>query len=238
MQTAYYKEYSRYLGREMEFKVYGHGGTAVLALPCRGGRFYDWENNGMTAAVAGLIEAGKLTLVCADSCDEESYLAQGEARARAAKAEQYFCYLTEELYPRILALTAAEAVAVTGTDLGAAHALRLWLRRPTLFRAVLALSGDYSAERYFGAVQDDLVLRAGCVELANAGLVPAGQANVTLCVGQGAWEEDAIASTRVIAGALSAADIAVNAEFWGSDVTHDWYWWGKQLATYADRLLG
>ena len=47
MEGTYYKEWSAVLDREMEFKVYGHGGVPVLALPARGGRFYDWENNGM-----------------------------------------------------------------------------------------------------------------------------------------------------------------------------------------------
>ena len=46
IQGTYYKEWSTVLGREMEFKVYGHAGVPVLALPARGGRFYDWENNG------------------------------------------------------------------------------------------------------------------------------------------------------------------------------------------------
>ena len=44
MEGTYYKEWSAVLDREMEFKVYGHGGVPVLALPARGGRFYDWEN--------------------------------------------------------------------------------------------------------------------------------------------------------------------------------------------------
>ena len=39
IQGTYYKEWSRMLGRDMEFKVYGHAGTPVLALPARGGRF-------------------------------------------------------------------------------------------------------------------------------------------------------------------------------------------------------
>ena len=42
IQGTYYKEWSTVLGREMEFKVYGHAGVPVLALPARGGRFYDW----------------------------------------------------------------------------------------------------------------------------------------------------------------------------------------------------
>ena len=34
MHTEYHKEYSRHLGRDMEFKVYGHSGKPVLVFPC------------------------------------------------------------------------------------------------------------------------------------------------------------------------------------------------------------
>ena len=60
MEGTYYKEWSAVLDREMEFKVYGHGGVPVLALPARGGRFYDWENNGMPEAAARLLHEGKM----------------------------------------------------------------------------------------------------------------------------------------------------------------------------------
>ena len=62
IQGTYYKEWSTVLGREMEFKVYGHAGVPVLALPARGGRFYDWENNGMPDAIAQLLNEGKIQL--------------------------------------------------------------------------------------------------------------------------------------------------------------------------------
>ena len=62
IQGTYYKEWSTVLGREMEFKVYGHAGVPVLALPARGGRFYDWENNGMPDAIAQLLNEGKVQL--------------------------------------------------------------------------------------------------------------------------------------------------------------------------------
>ena len=80
MQGTYYKEWSRMLGREMEFKVYGTAGVPVLALPARRGRFYDWENNGMPEAVASLLSSGKLQLFTADGIDAESLLA-GDAAA-------------------------------------------------------------------------------------------------------------------------------------------------------------
>ena len=69
IQGTYYKEWSRMLGRDMEFKVYGHAGTPVLALPARGGRFYDWENNGMPDAIAPLLNEGKVpTALTARAC--------------------------------------------------------------------------------------------------------------------------------------------------------------------------
>lgn len=42
MHTAYYKEYSHILGREMEFTVYGHSGKPCIVFPAQDGRFYDF----------------------------------------------------------------------------------------------------------------------------------------------------------------------------------------------------
>ena len=122
IQGTYYKEWSTVLGREMEFKVYGHAGVPVLALPARGGRFYDWENNGMPDAIAQLLNEGKVQLFCADAVDGEGLL-NGDLpqRRRAELQEKYFVYLTAELAPRILALNKAEKgtqIWTAGVDLG------------------------------------------------------------------------------------------------------------------------
>ena len=137
MQGTYYKEWSSVLNREMEFKVYGSAGVPVLALPARGGRFYDWENNGMPDAIAQLLNEGKVQLFCADSIDGEAVL-NGDApvRRRAEMEEKYFVYLTAELAPRILTLNNAKKgtrIWTAGVDLGAYHAVHCRLRRPTLF---------------------------------------------------------------------------------------------------------
>ena len=44
MYTEYRKEYSKYLDREMEFKVYGHDGKPCLVFPPQDGKFTDYEN--------------------------------------------------------------------------------------------------------------------------------------------------------------------------------------------------
>ena len=136
MQGTYYKEWSRMLGREMEFKVYGTAGVPVLALPARGGRFYDWENNGMPEAVASLLSSGKLQLFTADGIDAESLLAGDAApRRRAEMQEKYFNYLSTELASRIRELNQTEKgqlIWCVGVDTGACQAV--WLssssRRP------------------------------------------------------------------------------------------------------------
>ena len=47
MKIEYFKTYSSYLDREMEFKVYGHCGRPMLVFPCQNGRFFDYEDQKM-----------------------------------------------------------------------------------------------------------------------------------------------------------------------------------------------
>ena len=75
MHTQYYKEYSHNLGRDMEFKVYGHAGQPIVVFPCQDGNFYDFEDRGMINLVANHIEAGRLQLICVSSIDKETWSA-------------------------------------------------------------------------------------------------------------------------------------------------------------------
>ena len=211
MQGTYYKEWSRMLGREMEFKVYGTAGVPVLALPARGGRFYDWENNA------------------------ESLLAGDAApRRRAEMQEKYFNYLSTELAARIRELNQTEKgqrIWCVGVDTGACQAVNCRLRRPEVFGGAIGLSGLYDMSRFLGSAEDDLVLRnAPLAYLTETGLVDkkafakAEENDLILCAGQGSYEEEAQADTRALSEALTAAGLPAHCEFWGSDVSHDWYW--------------
>ena len=215
MEGTYYKEWSAVLDRAMEFKVYGHGGVPVLALPARGGRFYDWENNGMPEAAARLLHEGKMQLFCADSIDAESLLAGHETpRRRAEMQEKYFVYLTAELAPRIAALNAPEAkkpplIWCAGVDTGAYQAVQCRLRRPGVFAGAVGLSGLYDMSRFLGGCEDDLVLRSS-----------------------------PLADTQALADTLKETGLPCHLEVWGGDVSHDWYWWGKEFGMFAERLFG
>lgn len=56
MQVRYEKWYSQSLGRDMEYKVYGDGKRTMLVFPSQDGRFYDYENFGMTDILAPWID--------------------------------------------------------------------------------------------------------------------------------------------------------------------------------------
>lgn len=186
MQGTYYKEWSRMLGREMEFKVYGTAGVPVLALPARGGRFYDWENNGMPEAVASLLSSGKLQLFTADGIDAESLLAGDAApRRRAEMQEKYFNYLSTELAAHIRELNQTkkgQLIWCVGVDTGACQAVNCRLRRPEVFGGAIGLSGLYDMSRFLGSAEDDLVLRNGPPRLPDRDR-PRGQKG--LCQGGG-----------------------------------------------------
>ena len=252
MEGTYYKEWSAVLDRNMEFKVYGQGGVPVLALPARGGRFYDWENNGMPEAVAQLLNAGTIQFFCADSIDTESLLA-GDAlpRRRAEMQEKYFLYLTTELAPRILELNAAadkaEAAPLwcAGVDTGAYQAVNCRLRRPELFAGAIGLSGLYDVSRFFGSETDDLILRNSPIAALHEDgilnkklLAKAGENRILLCAGQGGYEGEALEDTQSLADALKDQGLPAHLEVWGGDVSHDWYWWGKELGLFAERIFG
>ena len=53
--------------------AYGHWGRPLLVFPSEQGQRWDYEGNGMLAAVGGLIEAGRLKVYCVDSFDAGSW---------------------------------------------------------------------------------------------------------------------------------------------------------------------
>lgn len=128
MQIRYYKEYSRYLDRFMEFKAYGHAGRPIIIFPCQSGRFYDWEDRNMCNIAAPWIDSGKLQIFTADSIDPESWDNHGLERPRIEMQERWYNYICEELTPRILEINREQ-----GED----HTGRVWWVVPVWAAAML-----------------------------------------------------------------------------------------------------
>ncbi len=74
MNIEYHKRWSHNLNHEMELKVYGHAGKAVIVFPSSGGRFYEYEDFGMVEVCKPFIKAGQVKLFTVDSIDHQTWL--------------------------------------------------------------------------------------------------------------------------------------------------------------------
>ena len=250
METAYYREFSRALDREMEWKVYGHGGQPILFIPCQDGRFFDFENFKMTDVWAPWIEAGEAMIISIDTLDQETWSnTSGDPGWRSARYEAWIRYITDEMVPFIHELYKARnngancpGVSVFGCSLGATHAANLFLRRPDLFQGMLALSGIYTAEYGWGSYMDELVYLNSPVHYMenlpedHPYIQMYNERRGIICVGQGAWEEPA--TTYQLRDIFWRKGIDIWVDIWGYDCCHDWDWWYKQVTYFAPFLLG
>ncbi len=244
MKIEYYRHYSGHLGRDMQFKVYGHGGKPVLFIPCQGGSFVDFENFGMAGCWSRWIENGQCIVFSIDCIDNEAWGAVGaNNRWRIENHERWYHYVVDEMVPTIHHWSGRHDILAFGCSMGAMHAANLFFRRPDLFDGVFAISGLYDSQEFFGGYIDDLVYNNCPVNyLANMSwdhyyIDMYNQRRILIVVGQGAWEGPLLESTRRLDSVLRSKGIHARVEYWGYDVDHDWPWWFKMVEHYAPQML-
>ena len=242
MVTEYYKLHSDALGREMECKIYGHGGMPVLFIPCQDGRFFDFENFHMTETWSPWLEAGEVTVLAVDTLDKETWSdPETPAADRARRHEAWMRYLVEEALPLLEEKSGRKGAVAFGCSLGATHAVNLFLRFPRQFTGLLALSGIYDAAYGFGGYMDEVVYANSPVHYmenfpadhpftaeynSNRGII---------CVGTGDWEQPE--TTLRLKELFEQKGIHIWVDVWGSDVNHDWPWWHKMVEYFVPKLL-
>ena len=152
--------------------------------------------------------------------------------------------LTDREYQKLRDIGIA-IIRGVGVDTGAYQAVQCRLRRPRTFAGAMGLSGLYDMGRFLGSAEDDLVLRSSPLAALHKNgicdknvLSKAEENSLLLCVGQGGYEGDALADTQALADTLSEVGFPCHLEVWGGDVSHDWYWWGKELNLFAARVFG
>ena len=242
MQIDYHKRFSRHLGREMEFKVYGHAGRPVLVFPTSNGRFFQYEDTGCTGVLANRIDAGEIRIWTADGIDGETFFSRSQdLPARIGRHEAYFRYIGEELLPEILDFSGRTPI-LSGCSMGAFHASNFLFRFPERAAGVIALSGVYSTRHFFGGTLDGQIYfnspldyLAGLGDEALLNLIRSRR--LFFCCGQGAWEEEMIEDTRRLEAVLRDKAVPAWVDFWGSDASHDWTWWHKQIAYFFAKWL-
>lgn len=245
MQVQYFKEYSHFLNKEMEFKVFGHTGKPCIAFPSQNGRFFDYENNGIIESMRYYIDSGMIQVFCVDTFDYESFCSNKSARDKILAQEAYYNYIANELIPRISKINKEiyNGVLAYGVSMGAYHALNFFVRRPDIFNSVLSLSGIYKTSYFLGDYHDDLTyLNSPIDSIRGLGnntyyLDLYRKASICICVGQGAYEDECIRDTREIDGLFREKGIPAWVDYWGYDIIHDWCSWIKQTPYFLHHIL-
>ena len=229
----------------MNLRSYGHYGRPVLAFASEGGPAWQWEENGMVAAIGGLLEAGRVKLYCVDSHDMASWSNRDiPLEARAREHGHYEHWLLQEVVPYIQRDSHTHDIALTGASMGAFHAANFALKRADLFPLAICLSGNYDpshwhgwGERgeaaYFNNPMDYVGnLHGDHLEWLKSRL------SMLLVVGQGQWEDTtgALHSTRAFGSLLESKGLRCEVDVWGYDVPHDWPSWRNQIAHHLPRF--
>ncbi len=250
MKVVYYKEFSKYLNRDIEFKVYGHRGKPCLFFPSQSGKFYDYEDRGIISSLSNLIEEGKIQIFTVDSNDNESFSANNKnPRDRILSQEAYYNYIIDEMVPRIYEINSynnygqSNKILSYGVSLGAYHAMNVFIRRPDIFDSVIALSGIYNTNYYISNYADEYTFLNSPIESLKHLSFDHPYVNlykrskIIVCVGQGSWEEDCLQDTRKIQGQFERLSIPAWIDYWGYDVPHDWPSWLLQTPYFFSHVL-
>lgn len=234
MDREYHHWHSRSLDRDMELLVFGRAGARVLVFPTSMGRFFDWENRGMIAAVGEQLERGALQLYCVDSVDTESWYADQRPPAeRAARHTQYDRYVAQEVLPFALGKNAHPLVIAAGASFGGYHAVNFAFRHPDLVGRVLGMSGLYDIRRFVGGYYDDEVyFNNPCDYLANehdpARLAALQRMDIILATG---WDDPNCRSTQCLSELLWQKGVWHALRLWDG-VAHDWPYWQEMIQLY------
>jgi esterase/lipase superfamily enzyme len=235
------------LGTSSTVIRYGHWGRPVLVFPSEQGRARDFEDNGMVAAVAALVEAGRVKFYCVDSYDAHSWSNRDiPLEERARNHGRYEAWVLGEVMPWIYQDCGGEAleVATLGCSLGAFHAANFALKRADLFPLAMCFSGSYDpsawhawGERGTAAYFNNPIDYVGHLGGAHLDWLRSRISLLLVC-GQGQWEDTtgALASTQQFAGLLAGRGIRHELDLWGHDVPHDWPSWRAQLAHHLPRF--
>lgn len=235
MRRDFHRWYSPALGRDMELLVFGHAGAPCLVFPTSHGRFFEFEDRGMVAALAPRIEQGWLQLICVDSVFAESWYNYGLGTdARMWREEQYEHYLLTEVIPLIRAINPDPYLMATGCSFGATEAVIFTLRHPGLIRRVIGLSGLYDLRRFFGQYTQGLYFHNPVDFVPNLAdawtLDRLRETDIILVTGR---EDPNVWSNELLSRQLWERGIGNALRLWDG-WCHDWPYWMQMIARYID----
>lgn len=235
MHREYHNWHSPTLGRPMELLVLGHGGARMLVFPTSQGRFYEWEDRGMTGALHEHLERGWLQMICVDSVDAESWYARDKWPGdRAWRHEQYDRYILHEVLPFSASRNGNPYLIATGASLGAYHAVNFAFRHPWAVNRVIGLSGMYDIKELTRGYSDANVYAhdpSHYMQHVNDEhwLAALRRMDIILAIGR---DDPHFQDNQHLSNVLWHRDVWHAFRPWDG-WAHDWPWWKDMIRTYV-----
>jgi esterase/lipase superfamily enzyme len=235
--------YSERLDQHIELSRWGHWGQPVLLFPTAGGDAQEVERMQLIAAVAPLLDAGRIKVYSVDSVAGRALATgQGSLEHRLWLLKQTGEYIAAEVVPAITADCGgvASEIITAGASIGAFNAVAMVCRYPHLFKSAIGMSGTYDLETLLGfRGNEDYYLTAPLQFLPNlhdpAILDIMRSRFILLAVGQGRWEDPN--ESWHMAHVLGSKGIPNRVDTWSMDHDHDWPTWLEMLPRYLDELV-
>jgi len=235
MHREYHKWFSPRLGRDMELLVFGHAGLPILVFPTSGGRFYEFEDRQMVAAVGGKIDNGEIQLYCVDSVDMESWYNRNiPPRWKIARQMQYEDYILHEVVPLVQQKNWNRQRATLGCSFGGYHAVNLALRHPDIFTGFLSMSGAFDTSNFLhGYYDNDVYFHLPTHYLQNQHdhwyLEQYRRSTYILATG---WDDQCLGANQHMANLLRGKGVGCRLEIWDTFNSHDWPTWQRMVQEY------
>jgi len=210
---------------------WGHFGTPVVIFPTAGGDFEEIERFQLIAALAELIDGGRIKVYSIDGLAARAWLSGTASPQDCARLQdRYDSFVYEEVLKRIREDCHDDRIEpiLAGASLGAFAAVSGLCRHPNVFRAAIGVSGVYDLSgRYCGEDSGAFSASGGLKTLKGPQLERLRQRDLVLGSGEGDYERPA--DSRRMADACAAKAIPCRLSLWGPERDHTWSTWREML---------
>jgi esterase/lipase superfamily enzyme len=235
MNREYHKGYSQELNREMDSLVFGHAGMPLVVFPTSMGKFFEYEDRQMIAALAPKLEAGSLQIFCPDAVDTESWYNKGvHPRVRLMRHLQYERYILNEFLPFLRWKNQHAGLAVTGCSFGGYHALNFSLKHPDLVTHCVSMSGAFDIHQFLDGYYDE-----DCYFNCPVDYLPkmtddwflSRYRKIQFVLGAGEWDI-CLGHNMNMSKIMNDKAIPHWFDVWGDHAEHDWPLWQRMAVKY------
>lgn len=232
------------MDRHVHLWVYGHYGPPIVVFPSAAGFAHEWDAQGMVAALAPLINAGKIKLYCPESNVSHSWTAKHDPRHRVRAHQVYEQFVMHELLPWIARDCNHEVIPVgtAGCSLGGFYAANFALKYPDRFFYALCMSGRYQMTNFTGGYSNSDIYFNNPIaftrNLHGEALNHVRRTHLALVCGRGRWEEGCIEETIELGQILQQKGVPCDLDIWGHDSSHQWPWWHRQAVYHLNKRFG